>query len=149
MKVKYLIFCDFLFIFLVFVYLLIFSSSNYRDGIDYVGSVLLLPHAIIIPPCIWYFSFFNILKKAGDDASIVASYKPATVLIVLFVSMSVFLYLYFWKYDMSGDNVKSNILFYLTATSHALGLSTTILLGVAAYRMFIRMSARGYKKLIK
>ncbi|HAV8936383.1 TPA: hypothetical protein NNA44_004401 [Escherichia coli] len=149
MKIKYLIFCDFLFIFLIFIYLLVFSSSNYRDGIDYVGSVLLLPHAIIIPPCIWYFSFFNILKKAGDDVSIVASYKLVTVLFVLFVSLCVFSYLYFWRYDMSGDNVRSNVLFYLTAVSHALGGSTAILLGAAAYRMFIRMSARGYRKLMK
>lgn len=149
MKVKHLIFYDWILIALIFLYVLVGSSFKFKDSGEYVFFVLLLPQAIIIPPCIWYFTFFNILKKAGDGASIVKGYKPVTVLAVLFFLLIIFSYFYFWRLGLSGDDFRVNVLFYLTALSHSLGLSTTILAGVAAYRMFIRMSARGYRKLLK
>lgn len=145
MKIKYIYLMDVFFV----VFSLFFGAAIRVGSIEYLLLALLIPHALIIPVSFYYFTFFNILKGAGDCRMSIDRYKPLTVGVIAFTSMILFMLFYFRKLNLWGDVFLDNMMLCMIAVSQSMGVSVTILAGVAAYRMFIRMSARGYRKLLK
>lgn len=144
MKIIHVYAMDFFFV----VFSLVFGMCIGVGSVGYLLFALLIPHVLIIPVSFYYFTFFNILKSAGDDSAAIERYKVITVYVVVLVSTVLFFLFYFWKLNLWGE-WEDNIMLCMIAISQSIGVSTTILAGLAAYRMFIRVSARGYKKLIK
>lgn len=148
MKIKRLLLCDVILIFLIALIFFIISLSKGSGELGFVFFALILPHAIVIPPCVWFLSLSKITKLAGDETSGVRKYNSITILTIFSLWLMFLVYVYCFRTGWV-EGVGGNVFILMIAVSHALSLTTAILTGMAAYTMFIRMSARGYKKLMK
>lgn len=144
MKIKHIYISD-MSVILLALLLCIIANVGF---VGYLLAILLIPHAVMIPPSLWYLTLSKILKESGDDKSIISRFNFLIVIGVMVVLMLFFLYFYFWRLGVL-ERGWDDVIFYLIAISHSLAVTTAIFTGLAAYIMSIRMSARGYKKLMK
>lgn len=145
MKIKNMFGVGFLIILVVFLYGLVIKVSS----IGFLLALVLGPYAMMWPLCFWYFTYSRILKEAGDDALIIKSQKLSTVVVVMLSLLLLLGYAYFYCLNLLGDDVFDNLMVGMISISHSVMLSTAIFTGMAAYSMYVKMLARGYKKLMK
>lgn len=135
--------------FLVISFICFYGLAINVESVGFLLALMVGPYAIMWPLYFRYFTYSKILKEAGNDEISVKTQKLSAVVGVTFLLLMLLGYVYFNRLNLGQGYVLDSLTVGMVAISHAIMLSTAIFTGLAAYNMYVKMIARGYKKLLK